>query len=205
METAVPNVQRVSKASSDELLRKFAELDADPPARPYSPPCPYSATARIFAPMAVRKKSCRAIAALSSRELTSSSSSYADGRPARRRRTSAGPAEWKSLLPLSNRRPPSKSLLRRIGIRRSDDAAPGIGLFLAIALEKVMLILQTSYPSSSIWHRPPHVRTTSMMNYAIEAKVGIFFPQNLNSALGCFFARNLPNAAQYFCERVQIS
>lgn len=177
METAVPNVQRVSKASSDELLRKFAELDADPPERPYSPPRPYSAAARIFPPMAVRKKSCRAIAALSSRELTSSSS-YADGRPARRRRISAGPAEWKSLLPLSNRRPPSKSLLRRIGIRLSDDAAPGIGLFLTIALEKVMLILQISYPPSSISHRPPHVRTTSMMNYAIEAKVGIFFPQN---------------------------
>ncbi|XP_074587925.1 uncharacterized protein LOC141843795 [Curcuma longa] len=159
METAVPNVQRVSKASSDELLRKFAELDADPPARPYSPRPPSSATARIFAPMDVRKKSCRAIAALSSRELTSS---YTDGRPARRRRTSAGPAEWKSLLPLANRRPSSKSLLRRIGIQRSDDAAPGIGLFLVIALEKTWRKTMASASKMIVEkHCQKHVRLIS--------------------------------------------
>ncbi|KAG6476493.1 uncharacterized protein LOC122024966 [Zingiber officinale] len=162
METAVPNVQRVNKASSDELLRKFAELDADPPARPYSLPRPSSTTARIFTPMAVRKKSCRAINALSSRELISSSSSYADGRPARRGRTSAGQAEWKSLLPLSNRRSSSKSLLRRIGVRRSDDAAPGIGLFFAIALQKTWRKTMASASKMIVEkHCPKHVRLIS--------------------------------------------
>ncbi|THU67096.1 hypothetical protein C4D60_Mb05t21050 [Musa balbisiana] len=120
-------VQHVSKASSDELLRKFAEIDADPPAR---------APAHLLrAPIVVRKKSRRAVSALSARELSSPSDEAIRATRRRRRRSSGGLGEWKSLLPISNRRP--ASLLRRMGIRRSEDGgASGIALFLAAALEK---------------------------------------------------------------------
>ncbi|WOL16842.1 hypothetical protein Cni_G25630 [Canna indica] len=129
-------VQRVSKASSDELLRKFAELDDHPPARA-SPPR-ISGARLLGAPIVIRKKKSRRamISALSARELAASPADAAAAARTRRRRASGGLAEWKSLLPVTNRRPAHASLLRRMGIRRSEEGAPGIGLFLAAAFEK---------------------------------------------------------------------
>ncbi|RRT67605.1 hypothetical protein B296_00017620 [Ensete ventricosum] len=109
------------KASSDELLRKFAELDDGTPAGP-------SALLRHAPPIVTRKESRRTVSPLSS-------AGDEAARARRRRKSKGGLPERKSLLPISNRRP--ASLLRKMRIRRPEDGAPGIGIVLAMALEKV--------------------------------------------------------------------
>ncbi|KAJ8511273.1 hypothetical protein OPV22_001707 [Ensete ventricosum] len=122
META--KVQHVSKASSDELLRKFAEVDDGTPAGP-------SALLRHVPPIVTRKESRRTVSPLSS-------AGDEAARARRRRKSKGGLPERKSLLPISNRRP--ASLLRKMRIRRPEDGAPGIGIVLAMALEKVRTV-----------------------------------------------------------------
>ncbi|URD77291.1 hypothetical protein MUK42_05422 [Musa troglodytarum] len=139
META--KVQHVSKASSDELLRKFAELDDGTPAGP-------SALLRHAPPLVTRKKSRR--------------TGDEAVRARKRRKSKGGLAERKSLLPVSNRRP--VSLLRKMGIRRPEDGAPGIGLVLAMALEKTWR--KTVEGASKVFvekHCHKHVRLISDM------------------------------------------
>ncbi|CAL9133894.1 unnamed protein product [Musa acuminata var. zebrina] len=142
META--KVQHVSKASSDELLRKFAELDDGTPAGP-------SALLRHASPLVTRKRSRRTVSAGDEAV-----------RARRRRKNKGGLAERKSLLPISNRRP--ASLLLKMGIRRPEDGAPGIGLVLAIALEKTWR--KTVEGASKVFvekHHQKHVRLISDM------------------------------------------
>jgi hypothetical protein len=129
METAsipapICTVQHVAKASSDQLLRKFADPDSPSPRRNLS--------------LALRrKKSSRRVASgLSARELTGGS----DVPLAVRRRRSGGSVDWKAglLLPTTTARKSNGSLIRRMGIGRIDDAV-GIGLILA-ALERVCIV-----------------------------------------------------------------
>ncbi|KAJ0968857.1 hypothetical protein J5N97_021734 [Dioscorea zingiberensis] len=120
-------VQRVTKASSDQLLRKFAELESDSPAGARKPQL-------LLGPIVRKKRSNKVISALGAREIRASSTAL--DAPIARRRISGNRAEWNSLLPLSSRR--SKSLVRKLGIGRSDSGnrdIAGIACILA-ALEK---------------------------------------------------------------------
>jgi hypothetical protein len=114
-------VQHVAKASSDELLRKFADPDSPSPCRNL--------------PLALRrKKSSRRVASgLSAREHAGGS----DVPLAVRRRSSSGSVDWRAvlLLPTTTAKKSNGSFIRRMGIGRIDDAV-GIGLILA-ALERV--------------------------------------------------------------------
>ncbi|XP_072984231.1 uncharacterized protein [Typha latifolia] len=123
-------VQHVTKASSDELLRKFADPDADPAVR-----SPRQVSHRqllvLRTPALRRKRSSRRVASgLSARDLTAG----VDTASRRRRSCGGGAAEWKAalLLPTSARKP--APLVRRMGIGRWEDAT-GVGILLA-ALEK---------------------------------------------------------------------
>ncbi|KAH7664560.1 hypothetical protein IHE45_14G127400 [Dioscorea alata] len=122
-----PTVQHVTKASSDQLLRKFAELDSDSPRTTRKP--------QLLRGQIVRKKrSNKVVSALGAREIRASST-VVDA-PIARRRISGSRAEWNSLLPISSRR--SKSLVRKMGICRSESGNrdfAGIACILA-ALEK---------------------------------------------------------------------
>ncbi|XP_008786724.1 uncharacterized protein LOC103704959 [Phoenix dactylifera] len=124
--TSCTTVENVTRASSDELLRKFAELDADPPVRSSRP--------SVRLPIVRRNRSRRVMSGLAARDLATGGAET----PSTRRRRSGGLAEWKALLPptASSRR--SASLLRRMGIGRSEIGpgdAVGLKLLLA-ALEK---------------------------------------------------------------------
>ncbi|RZR81796.1 hypothetical protein BHM03_00008095 [Ensete ventricosum] len=83
-----------------------------------------SALLRHAPPIVTRKESRRTVSA-----------GDEAARARRRRKSKGGLPERKSLLPISNRRP--ASLLRKMRIRRPEDGAPGIGIVLAMALEKV--------------------------------------------------------------------
>nr|XP_010907380.1 uncharacterized protein LOC105034056 [Elaeis guineensis] len=119
--TSSATVEHVTRASSDELLRKFAELDADQPAR--------SSRTSARLPIVRRKRSRRVMSGLAARDLATGGAEA----PTTRRRRSGGVAEWKALLPATASSRRSKSLLRRMGIGPGD--AVGIKLLLA-ALEK---------------------------------------------------------------------
>ncbi|RWW42094.1 hypothetical protein BHE74_00052379 [Ensete ventricosum] len=83
-----------------------------------------SALLRHAPPIVTRKESRRTVSA-----------GDEAARARSRRKSKGGLPERKSLLPISNRRP--ASLLRKMRIRRPEDGAPGIGIVLAMALEKV--------------------------------------------------------------------
>ncbi|KAJ4777888.1 hypothetical protein LUZ62_062145 [Rhynchospora pubera] len=147
--TPACTVQHVTKASSDELLRKFADPDSPSPRR--------------HLPLALkRKKSSRRVASgLSARELAGTGS---DVSLAVKRRRSGGSAEWKAglLLPTTTARKSNGSLARRMGIGRIDDAI-GISIILA-ALERTWQ--KTVANASKVFvekHRTNHVRLISDM------------------------------------------
>ncbi|EHA8589932.1 hypothetical protein COCNU_scaffold013486G000010 [Cocos nucifera] len=147
-------VEHVTRASSDELLSKFAELDDDPPAR--------SSRTSARLPIVRRKRSRRGMSGLAARDLATGGAET----PSTRRRRSGGLAEWKALLPptASSRR--SKSQFRRMGIGRSEIGpgdAVGIKLLLA-ALEKTWR--KTMEGASKMFvekHCNKHVRLISDM------------------------------------------
>ncbi|XP_039138987.1 uncharacterized protein LOC120276330 [Dioscorea cayenensis subsp. rotundata] len=122
-----PTVQHVTKASSDQLLRKFAELDSDSPRATRKP--------QLLRGQIDRKnRSNKVVSALGAREIRASS--IVVDAPIARRRISGSRAEWNTLLPISSRR--SKSLGRKMGIGRSEPGNrdfAGIACILA-ALEK---------------------------------------------------------------------
>lgn len=121
-------MQHVARASSDELLRKFADPDAH--AKQITPPRRSLALRR-------KRSSRRVASGLSARDLESGAELAAP----KRRRSIGGSTEWKAglLLPTtttaSARKGSAASHSRRGGAARLDDAA-GIGLLLA-ALERV--------------------------------------------------------------------
>lgn len=117
-------VQHVAKASSDELLRKFADPDSPSPGL------------NLHLALRRKKSSRRVASGLSARELTGGS----DVPRVVRRRRSGGSVDWKAglLLPTTVRKS-NGSLIRRMGIGRIDDAV-GIGLILA-ALERVSVLI----------------------------------------------------------------
>lgn len=122
------SVQHVARASSDELLRKFADPDAH--AKQITPPRRSLALRR-------KRSSRRVASGLSARDLESGAELAAP----KRRRSIGGSTEWKAglLLPTtttaSARKGSAASHSHRGGAARLDDAA-GIGLLLA-ALERV--------------------------------------------------------------------
>lgn len=141
------SVQHVAKASSDELLRKFADPDARHLAATTTTPPPRRSLALR------RKRSSRRVASgLSARENPDAAGELAA--PKRRRSIGGGSSDWRAgLLQLPTTR---KGQARRGGgAARLDDAA-GIGLILA-ALERVspaaaraaIYIVSRAHPHSS--------------------------------------------------------
>uniref|UniRef100_A0A0D3FDB4 Uncharacterized protein n=1 Tax=Oryza barthii TaxID=65489 RepID=A0A0D3FDB4_9ORYZ len=138
------SVQHVARASSDELLRKFADPDAH--AKQITPP---------RRSLALRRK-------------RSSRRSGAELAAPKRRRSIGGSTEWKAglLLPTTStasaRKGSAASHSRRGGAARLDDAA-GIGLLLA-ALERTWR--KTVAGASKMFverHRTNHVLLISDM------------------------------------------
>ncbi|CAD6201733.1 unnamed protein product [Miscanthus lutarioriparius] len=152
------SVQHVGRASSDELLRKFADPDAR---RPAATPPRRSLALR-------RKRSSRRVASgLSARD--SDAAAAAAGftgaelsAPKRRRSIGDGSADWRAGLLLPTSTPAAsarKAQARRV---RADDAA-GIGLLLA-ALERTWR--KTVAGASKMFverHRTNHVLLISDM------------------------------------------
>ncbi|KAJ3682001.1 hypothetical protein LUZ60_014574 [Juncus effusus] len=145
-------VQKVTKASSDKLLLKFADPDSNSPKQ----------NSNRQLPLALRrKKSSRRVASgLSARELSGGSDEWKKVK----RRRSGGSTDWRAglLLPVTTREKKNGSLIRRIGIGRMDDAV-GIGLILA-ALERTWQ--KTVASASKVFvekHRTDHVRLISDM------------------------------------------
>uniref|UniRef100_A0A0E0K892 Uncharacterized protein n=1 Tax=Oryza punctata TaxID=4537 RepID=A0A0E0K892_ORYPU len=151
------SVQHVAKASSDELLRKFADPDAH--AKQITPPRRSLALRR-------KRSSRRVASGLSARDSGSGSSGTELAAP-KRRRSIGGSTEWKAglLLPTttaSARKGSAASHSRRGGASRLDDAA-GIGLLLA-ALERTWR--KTVAGASKMFverHRTNHVLLISDM------------------------------------------
>ncbi|KAL6648874.1 hypothetical protein ACP70R_013098 [Stipagrostis hirtigluma subsp. patula] len=150
------SVQHVAKASSDELLRKFA----DPDARHAVTPPRRSLALR-------RKRSSRLASGLSARDPDAGAPGTELAAP-KRRRSIGGSAEWRAglLLPTttaaSARRGGAVGHPRRGGAARLDDAA-GIGLLLA-ALERTWR--KTVAGASKMFverHRTNHVMLISDM------------------------------------------
>ncbi|XP_062216917.1 uncharacterized protein LOC133917010 [Phragmites australis] len=151
------SVQHVAKASSDELLRKFA----DPDARHLMTPPRRSLALR-------RKRSSRRVASgLSARD--SDAAAGAELAAPKRRRSIGGSADWRAglLLPTTTAASARKGggavgQARRGGAARLDDAA-GIGLLLA-ALERTWR--KTVAGASKMFverHRTNHVLLISDM------------------------------------------
>lgn len=142
------SVQRVTKASSDELLRKFADPDARQPTTP-----PRRSLALR------RKRSSRRVASgLSARDSDASAALAAP----KRRRSIGGSADWRAglLLPTTT----AAASARKAQARRArlDDAA-GIGILLA-ALERTWR--KTVAGASKMFverHRTNHVLLISDM------------------------------------------
>ncbi|WVZ55298.1 hypothetical protein U9M48_005974 [Paspalum notatum var. saurae] len=147
------SVQHVAKASSDELLRKFADPDAR---RPVTPPRRSLALRR-------KRSSRRVASGLSARD-SSDAAAGTDGLAApKRRRSIGGSADWRAglLLPTTTAAAASarKAQPRRA---RLDDAA-GIGILLA-ALERTWR--KTVAGASKMFverHRTNHVLLISDM------------------------------------------
>ncbi|OAY75444.1 hypothetical protein ACMD2_08847 [Ananas comosus] len=120
---ACATIQHVSRASSEELLRKFADPDAG---ERESGSEFDRAVASLRGDLRALLRAAPAVAALhrkrSSRRVASGLSARPDALPSAKRRRSCGGAEWRAglLLPASSRK--QAPLLRRIGILRSDDA-----------------------------------------------------------------------------------
>ncbi|XP_052146910.1 uncharacterized protein LOC127765966 [Oryza glaberrima] len=149
------SVQHVARASSDELLRKFADPDAH--AKQITPPRRSLALRR-------KRSSRRVASGLSARDLESGAELAAP----KRRRSIGGSTEWKAglLLPTTStasaRKGSAASHSRRGGAARLDDAA-GIGLLLA-ALERTWR--KTVAGASKMFverHRTNHVLLISDM------------------------------------------
>ena len=123
------SVQHVAKASSDELLRKFADPDAR-----------HLATVPPRRSLALRRKrsSRRVASGLSARDSDAAAAGGTELAAPKRRRSIGGSADWRAglLLPTTTAAASArKAQARRGGASRLDDAA-GIGLILA-ALERV--------------------------------------------------------------------
>lgn len=138
---ATATVQHVTKASSDQLLTKFAELDSerDPT------PAQCSRLQMIRAPVAMRRKRSKRVAAgLGARDVAGAAVDAAAALAAVKRMRSGGCGEWnKGLLgptPSSSARQ-SASVLRKMGIGRTER---GTAALLA-ALEKVSVELIFNY------------------------------------------------------------
>ncbi|RCV46751.1 hypothetical protein SEVIR_9G560500v4 [Setaria viridis] len=150
------SVQHVAKASSDELLRKFADPDAR-----------HLATTPPRRSLALRRKrsSRRVASGLSARDSEASASAGAAELAApKRRRSIGGSADWRAglLLPTTTAASARKGQARRGGAARLDDAA-GIGLILA-ALERTWR--KTVAGASKMFverHRTNHVLLISDM------------------------------------------
>lgn len=155
---AVPapvSVQHVAKASSDELLRKFAdpEDDDDKPRHPAPP-------RRSF-----KRSSRRVASGLSARDSGSAAGTELAALP-KRRRSLGGSSEWRAglLLPTTTKAGSAArkgSAARRGGAARLDEA--GIGLLLA-ALERTWR--KTVAGASKMFverHRTNHVQLISDM------------------------------------------
>ncbi|KAL5210107.1 hypothetical protein ABZP36_005730 [Zizania latifolia] len=149
------SVQHVAKASSDELLRKFADPDAQ--SKHLTPPRRSLALRR--------KRSSRVASGLSARDSGSAASGIELEAP-KRRRSIGGSTEWKAglLVPTTtaSARRGGASHSRRGGAARFDDAA-GIGLLLA-ALERTWR--KTVAGASKMFverHRTNHVLLISDM------------------------------------------
>ncbi|CAN6302464.1 unnamed protein product [Urochloa humidicola] len=149
------SVQHVAKASSDELLRKFA----DPDARHLATPPRRSLALR-------RKRSSRRVASgLSARDSDSAAAAGGTELAApKRRRSIGGSADWRAglLLPTTSAASARKAQARRGGAPRLDDAG-GIGLILA-ALERTWR--KTVAGASKMFverHRTNHVLLISDM------------------------------------------
>ncbi|KAL5219690.1 hypothetical protein ABZP36_020374 [Zizania latifolia] len=150
------SVQHVARASSDELLRKFADPDAAQ-SKQLAPPRRNLALRR--------KRSSRVASGLSARDSGSTASGVELAAP-KRRRSIGGSTEWKAglLLPTTtaSARKGGASHSRRGGASRLDDAA-GIGLLLA-ALERTWR--KTVAGASKMFverHRTNHVLLISDM------------------------------------------
>ncbi|TVU48518.1 hypothetical protein EJB05_08156 [Eragrostis curvula] len=146
------SVQHVAKASSDELLRKFA----DPDARLSVTPPRRSLALR-------RKRSSRVASGLSARD--SNAAAGTELAAPKRRRSIGGSTDWRAglLLPTTTASASArKGQVRRGGAARLDDAA-GIGLLLA-ALERTWR--KTVAGASKMFverHRTNHVLLISDM------------------------------------------
>ncbi|PKA52127.1 hypothetical protein AXF42_Ash014064 [Apostasia shenzhenica] len=123
-------VQRVSKASSDELLRKFAAVEEEG-----SEPLPAMVWRAYSLP---RKRSRRVASGLGARDLFDGGGDLraapAGKMISRKRRASGGGgavAEWKALIPGSSRKSSSPA------VRRRPEGLVGNGVLLA-ALKKQM-------------------------------------------------------------------
>ncbi|PUZ43045.1 hypothetical protein GQ55_9G630600 [Panicum hallii var. hallii] len=148
-------VQHVAKASSDELLRKFA----DPDARHLATPPRRSLALR-------RKRSSRRVASgLSARDSDAAAAGASELAAPKRRRSIGGSADWRAglLLPTTTAAASArKAQARRGGASRLEDAA-GIGLILA-ALERTWR--KTVAGASKMFverHRTNHVLLISDM------------------------------------------
>uniref|UniRef100_A0A0D9VP15 Uncharacterized protein n=1 Tax=Leersia perrieri TaxID=77586 RepID=A0A0D9VP15_9ORYZ len=152
------SVQHVAKASSDELLRKFADPDAH--SKQITPPRRSLALRR-------KRSSRRVASGLSAREYHESSSGVELAAP-KRRRSIGGSTEWRAGLLLPTTTASARkgggggSHSRRGGAARLDDAA-GIGILLA-ALERTWR--KTVAGASKMFverHRTNHVMLISDM------------------------------------------
>ncbi|GJN30163.1 hypothetical protein PR202_gb18449 [Eleusine coracana subsp. coracana] len=149
------SVQHVAKASSDELLRKFADPDARSPVTP-----PRRSLALR------RKRSSRRVASgLSARDSDAWAAGTTELAAPKRRRSIGGSTDWRAglLLPTTTAAASArKAQVRRGGAARLDDAA-GIGLLLA-ALERTWR--KTVAGASKMFverHRTNHVLLISDM------------------------------------------
>ncbi|KAF8780469.1 hypothetical protein HU200_001593 [Digitaria exilis] len=146
------SVQRVAKASSDELLRKFA----DPDAHHASTPPRRSLALR-------RKRSSRRVASgLSARDSDATAAGDAALVPPKRRRSIGGSTDWRAGLLLPTTTAASSARKGQARRARLDDAA-GIGLILA-ALERTWR--KTVAGASKMFverHRTNHVMLISDM------------------------------------------
>ncbi|OEL22053.1 hypothetical protein BAE44_0016933 [Dichanthelium oligosanthes] len=150
------SVQHVAKASSDELLRKFADPDAR-----------HLATTPPRRSLALRRKrsSRRVASGLSARDSDAAAAGATDLAAPKRRRSIGGSADWRAglLLPTTTAAASArKGQARRGGASRLDDAA-GIGLLLA-ALERTWR--KTVAGASKMFverHRTNHVLLISDM------------------------------------------
>lgn len=142
------SVQHVGRASSDELLRKFADPDARRPA--VTPPRRKRSSRRVASGLSARDSD--AAAGFTGAELAAP----------KRRRSIGGSADWRAGLLLPTSTPAASARKAQARRARADDAA-GIGLLLA-ALERTWR--KTVAGASKMFverHRTNHVLLISDM------------------------------------------